>query len=111
MALLALIPVVGAGLIWGIASIILVANGVFGGGTVLIVKGVLLFLYGFFIISGIENVLKPRLIGQLSGVNPAVIMLGIFGGVVFMGFPGIVFGPLLLALLITTMDIYLAQKD
>jgi predicted PurR-regulated permease PerM len=54
-------------------------------------------VWGFFIISGIDNVVKPLLISRGSSMPFLLVMLGVFGGVYAFGFVGIFLGPTLLA--------------
>jgi predicted PurR-regulated permease PerM len=55
-------------------------------------------LYGFFVISSIDNVVKPLLISRGSALPLVLVLLGVFGGLVAFGFIGLFLGPVLLAL-------------
>ena len=93
MTILAILPAIGATAIWVPTSIYLLA-------TDSMIRGVLLFLYGLFIISSIENILKPKLIGRKANIHPIVILLGLLGGLKVFGFAGLLIGPLILSLLV-----------
>ena len=54
-------------------------------------------LWGFFVISGIDNIVKPLLISRGSSMPLALVLLGVLGGVLAFGFVGIFLGPVLLA--------------
>jgi predicted PurR-regulated permease PerM len=54
-------------------------------------------LWGFFVISGIDNVVKPILISRGASLSFGLVLLGVFGGVLAFGFVGIFLGPTLLA--------------
>jgi predicted PurR-regulated permease PerM len=54
-------------------------------------------IWGFFVISGIDNVVKPLLISRGASLPFALVLLGVFGGVLAFGFVGIFLGPTLLA--------------
>ena len=54
-------------------------------------------IWGFFVISGIDNVVKPILISRGASLSFALVLLGVFGGVLAFGFVGIFLGPTLLA--------------
>jgi predicted PurR-regulated permease PerM len=54
-------------------------------------------LWGFFVISGIDNIVKPLLISRGSSLPFALVLLGVLGGVLAFGFVGIFLGPTLLA--------------
>jgi predicted PurR-regulated permease PerM len=59
--------------------------------------GVFLALWGFFVISGIDNVVKPLIISRGASLPFALVLLGVLGGVIAFGFVGIFLGPVLLA--------------
>jgi predicted PurR-regulated permease PerM len=54
-------------------------------------------IWGFFVISGIDNVVKPYLISRGSQMPFVLIFLGVIGGVIAFGFLGVFLGPVLLA--------------
>ena len=54
-------------------------------------------VWGFFVISGIDNIVKPLLISRGSSMPLALVLLGVLGGVLAFGFVGIFLGPVLLA--------------
>ncbi len=58
---------------------------------------VFMAIWGFFIISGIDNVVKPLLISRGASLPFLLVLLGVFGGVLAFGFVGIFLGPALLA--------------
>ncbi len=87
---LSMIPI-GPPLIWGGAAIWLYNHGETG-------WAIFLVLYGLFVISSIDNFLKPFLIARGAGVSILLIALGVIGGVLVFGFIGIFVGPVLLAL-------------
>ena len=71
-----------------------------------VIKGILLVVYGVFVISTIDNLLKPKLIGSRAEVHPLLVLLGVLGGLNLFGIMGIVLGPVLLSLLIVLINIY-----
>lgn len=111
IAFFALVPAIGTGVIWIPASLILLLDGVFQGSTAGIVKGVGLFVYCFIFVGSVDNILRPKLIGDKAKVHTALIMLGIFGGIMFFGPLGVMLGPLVLSLTAEVMHIYLIKKD
>lgn len=56
-----------------------------------------MLLWGFFLISSVDNILKPLLISRGSSLPFLLVMLGVMGGVLAFGFVGIFIGPTLLA--------------
>ncbi len=111
MALFALVPFVGTAVIWLPAAILMIAAGSAEGNPAMIWRGIGLLLYGFFIISGIDNVLKPVLIGDRSGVHPVLILIGVLGGLTVFGVVGFIIGPLVLALFKVFLDIYVHEYE
>jgi predicted PurR-regulated permease PerM len=91
MAVLSFIPLLGPPLIWGPAAIMLFYQGQ-------IVQSIGLLLVGSVIIMNIDNVLKPKIIGDRLGLHPLIILLGILGGIMAFGIIGFILGPILLAL-------------
>lgn len=87
--LLSLIPV-GPPLIWGGAAIWLFNEGRTG-------WGIFMLVWGMFIISGVDNVVKPMLISRGSSLPFILVLLGVMGGVLAFGFVGLFIGPTLLA--------------
>ncbi|MDR2186604.1 MAG: AI-2E family transporter [Azonexus sp.] len=87
---LSMIPV-GPPLIWGGAAIWLYSNGQTG-------WAIFMALYGLFVVSSIDNFLKPLLMARGAGLSILLVALGVFGGVLVFGFIGIFLGPVLLAL-------------
>jgi predicted PurR-regulated permease PerM len=111
MALLALVPFFGTGLVWIPASLFMLLDGVFQDSGLLMVKAVGLFVYGAIIISGLDNFLKPKLIGEKAKVHPVVILLGIFGGIFMFGPLGVILGPLFLSLSIVFIKTFLVMPN
>jgi len=111
MVFAALLPYIGTSIIWLPASLFLIFDGYVNAETSLIVKGILLMLYGTFIVSTIDNILKPKLIGDKSGLHPVLVLLGVLGGLKFLGFVGIIIGPMILAALVTFVNIYEEEKS
>ncbi|MYM93311.1 AI-2E family transporter [Duganella vulcania] len=87
--LLSLVPV-GPPLIWGGAAAWLFSEGSTG-------WGVFMLVWGFFVISGVDNVVKPMLISRGSSLPFILVLLGVMGGVLAFGFVGLFIGPTLLA--------------
>jgi len=54
-------------------------------------------LWGFFVVSGIDNIVKPLLISRGASLPFVLVLLGVLGGVLAFGFVGIFLGPTLLA--------------
>lgn len=109
MAFMALIPYLGTGIIWVPASIIIFLNGIFQDSNFLILKGIALFLAGFIFIGGVDNLLRPKLMGRKAKIHPLVILLGLLGGLFFFGSAGVIIGPLVLSLLVLAIELYVVE--
>jgi predicted PurR-regulated permease PerM len=87
--ILSLIPM-GPPLVWIPATAWLVSQEHYG-------MAVFLGIWGMFVISGVDNVLKPYLISRGGNLPLVVVLLGVFGGILAFGFMGLFLGPTLLA--------------
>ncbi|NWF97657.1 MAG: AI-2E family transporter [Nitrospirae bacterium] len=72
---------------------------------------IFMLLWGTFIISGIDNIVKPILISQGIDLPFILILLGVFGGIFAFGFIGIFLGPTLLALGYSLISEWTSSKD
>lgn len=99
MTLLSLIPVVGAGLIWGPVAIYLFASGN-------IMDAVILTTFGAFVIGLVDNIIRPILVGRDTKIPDYLVLLSTLGGIVAFGLNGFVLGPVITALFITTWSIF-----
>ncbi len=63
-------------------------------------KAIILFLYGTFVISSIDNFVRPYLMSGKKELSPPIVFLGFIGGTALMGVVGIILGPLILSLTI-----------
>ena len=110
MAFFALIPYVGTAIVWLPAALNFVFIGYLQNDNVSAIKGIILIFYGIFVISTIDNFLRPRIIGMKANVHPILVLLGVLGGLNLFGFIGLLLGPVMLALLMTFVEIYEDEK-
>ena len=110
MMVFALIPYVGTAIVWLPAALNLIFTGYLQSDGSYTLKGILLIIYGILIISTIDNILKPRLIGSKADVHPILVLIGILGGINFFGFTGIILGPAALALIVAFFEIYEEER-
>ncbi|MBI2652860.1 AI-2E family transporter [Candidatus Woesearchaeota archaeon] len=110
MGLFALMPYVGTAVVWLPAALNLIFIGYLQNDNSFTIKGFILIVYGIFVISTIDNLLKPKLIGAKAKVHPILVLLGVLGGLNLFGFIGLILGPVMLALLMTFVDIYEEEK-
>lgn len=70
--------------------------------------GGLLVIFGhILIVTNIDNVLRPRLVPAQARLDSALTLLAVFSGIKFFGFLGIVIGPVLMILIVSTIQVYL----
>ena len=104
MAVLALLPLIGAFFVWGPAAAYLVVIDQ-------VTAGALLALYGVFVIAMVDNYARPIVIDQQAHLNPAVILLGVFGGIYSVGFTGLFVGPIVIGVLAATLETFREDYD
>jgi predicted PurR-regulated permease PerM len=95
----AMIPAFGSFLVWGPIALYLGLNGYWG-------KAALLGLWGALIVSTIDNILYPILVGSRMRAHTATILLAVLGGIALFGPIGIVLGPVLFTIATTLLDIW-----
>jgi predicted PurR-regulated permease PerM len=89
---LGLLPLIGASVIWiPTAGYLFIANRPLAAAA--------LFVYGALVVSLSDNYLRPMIGGREANLNPALFVLGIFGGLVALGFMGLFFGPVIIGAL------------
>jgi predicted PurR-regulated permease PerM len=102
MALLAFLPIVGIGVIFVPAAILLFLQGRLSAG--------IFFLIFYIILSGgIEYFFKPKLVGQRVRMHTLIVFLSIIGGLKLFGILGIIYGPLVVTAFLTLAEIYQAS--
>jgi predicted PurR-regulated permease PerM len=96
---LAMVPFVGASLVWIPASLWIA---VVEGNTS---AGIGLALYGLLIISTIDNVIRPWIIVERASLHPLAGLVGVLGGIQAMGPTGVFVGPIVVAFLQTLLTL------
>ena len=67
-------------------------------------------LFGFYgIVNWIDVILRPRLVSKEAYMHFSLVLLGILGGLAFGGLLGMFYGPVIILLLVTTIEIYREQ--
>lgn len=93
MGMLSLIPFGGSGFVWLPAATILLLAGE-------VARPLTLVGFGFFIIMSVDNVLRPRIVGQDLHIPDFLVLLATFGGLVWFGLTGFILGPMVAAIFI-----------
>lgn len=100
---LSVVPLIGPPLVWGPAALWLVATGRTG-------AGIGLLIWGAVLVSTMDNFLKPKLMAQQSGMHPTLALLGVLGGLISFGLVGFILGPVILALFLFTLQVYVDSR-
>lgn len=98
-ALLAPLPFGGTALIW-----LPVAGYLYWSGS--IVKAIVMLAWGAGVITMVDNILRPLLIGKGAQLPVLFLFFSIVGGLAAYGMIGLFLGPILLAILMTAIQIY-----
>jgi len=99
MAFMSLVPVVGCAIIWIPASLVLFAQGNTG-------AGIFLLLWGVLVISSVDNVIRVFVVKGPVEMHPLLIFFSVVGGIQFAGMLGVVFGPLIVAVVQSLLEIF-----
>ncbi|WP_255171103.1 AI-2E family transporter [Natrononativus amylolyticus] len=99
MVILAFLPLIGVFIVWAPAAGYLYLIGEPG-------AAAFLTLYGLLIVSFIDYYVRPIVIDSRAQLNPAVILIGVFGGVYTLGFVGLFVGPILIGVLVAIVETF-----
>jgi predicted PurR-regulated permease PerM len=95
-AMFSLLPMVGSGVVWLPASLLLMANGNLG-------RGIILLVLGTALIGTVDNVLRPYVMSEQVKLPTLLLFFAIFGGVQAFGIMGLFIGPIVLAVTMTLL--------
>jgi len=99
MMIMSFLPLIGTFSIWGPASGYLFIQGDY-------IKGIILLLYGFLVISMVDNVLRPIIISGRTKMPTLAVFFSVLGGIRLFGLIGFIMGPLVLALFISVFEMF-----
>jgi predicted PurR-regulated permease PerM len=99
MMFFSLIPLFGSGIVWVPAGLILLSLGH-------VWQGFFVLAVGFGVISVIDNLLRPRLVGKDTQMHPLAVFGSTVGGISLFGFFGFIVGPVIMALFLSLWEIY-----
>lgn len=98
-AVMSMVPGIGTAIVWLPGVIILSMGGGYGAAA-----GLLAFC--ILVVGGIDNFLRPRLVGKDTRLHELLILFGTLGGILMFGVAGIIVGPIVAALVVTVWEIY-----
>lgn len=99
MAVLAILPLLGAALIWAPAAVWLAVEGNWS-------DALLLAAWGTLVVGLIDNLLYPVLVKEKMRVHMVPVFIAVLGGIFVFGTTGFVLGPLILAVAMALLDIW-----
>jgi predicted PurR-regulated permease PerM len=99
MTLCSIIPMFGSGLVWLPAGVIMFLLGN-------VWQGVFIFSVGVGIISVLDNVLRPKLVGKDTEMHPLLVLFATLGGIAVFGLSGFIIGPIVISLFMALVEIY-----
>ncbi len=102
MGLLAFLPIVGIGIVFIPAAILLMLQG-------RVIAGVGFMVFYVVLSGGVEYILKPKIVGRRVKMHTLLVFLAILGGLQLFGILGIIYGPLVVTGFLTLTDIYHAN--
>lgn len=102
MAIVSLLPAVGAALVWVPVAIYLAAVGD-------LVSSIVLTAFGVVVIGLADNLLRPVFVGRDTKLPDYIVLLSTLGGIVMFGLNGFVMGPLVAALFMAFWGIFIRE--
>jgi len=96
---LAILPVVGSGMVWGPAAVVLIMQG-------RAVAGILLIIWGVVVVGSVDNFIRPLIYRRFSAIHPLITLIGAIGGVSYFGLLGLLVGPLALSYFFELIRMY-----
>ncbi|MBL9166285.1 MAG: AI-2E family transporter [Verrucomicrobiales bacterium] len=97
MALLAVVPVLGAFVVWIPAALFLLLEGSWG-------KALILALWGGLLVGTVDNLLRPVLVGKRLKLHTVLVFMSVVGGLVFLGPAGLILGPIILTVTFVLLE-------
>lgn len=102
-ALIALIPF-GAPFVWVTISLVLLVEGQY-------LEGIVLILWGSLAVSSVDNLVRPMVISNATRIPFLLVMFGVLGGLAAFGLIGLFLGPVILAVLIAVWQEWLEESE
>jgi len=99
MALFAIVPVLGAFVIWLPAALFLVMDGHAG-------KALILATWGTLVVGTIDNLLRPILVGNRLKLHTVLVFISVIGGLVVFGASGLILGPVVFTMTMVLLELW-----
>lgn len=98
-AFASILPVLGTGLVWMPAVLVLFFQQRYG-------AMVVMLIVGWLLASNIDNLIRPMVYRRVSNIHPMVTLVGAFAGIKYFGLPGLLLGPLAIAYFFELLQFY-----
>ncbi len=99
MFVMSFIPLLGTFSIWGPHALYLILEGS-------LFSGIGLGVFGVLVISSVDNILKPLIIGSKTKMPTIIIFFSVLGGIKLFGIIGLIMGPLIMAVFLSVLEIF-----
>ena len=104
MALLSLLPAVGAAMVWGPVALWFFFTGD-------VVRGAGLVVWGAVVIGLVDNILRPVLVGKDTRMPDYLVLITTLGGIVVFGLNGFVIGPVIAAVFLVSWEMLASARQ
>ena len=104
MGLLAVVPVLGAFVVWIPAALFLALEGSWG-------KALILTLWGGGVVAGIDNLLYPILVGNRLKMHTVLAFISVVGGLIVFGPSGLILGPVTLTFTLVLLETWRSRTE
>jgi len=97
--ILAILPVVGSGLVWGPGAVALAVEGRYG-------MAIALALWGVIVVGNVDNIIRPMVFRRWAQIHPFITIIGAFAGINYFGLLGLLIGPLAISYFFELIRMY-----
>jgi predicted PurR-regulated permease PerM len=97
--IVAILPIVGSGMIWVPAAGVLFLNDRY-------LAGALMVAWGIVVVANVDNVIRPLVFRRYAQIHPLVTLIGAFAGIRYFGLLGLMVGPLALSYFFELIRMY-----
>jgi len=104
MAILSLIPVLGAFIIWIPAALLLAIEGSWA-------KALILTVWGGVVVGSIDNLLRPILVGRRLKLHTILAFISMLGDLMLFGPAGLILGPVTLTVTVVLLEAWRSRAD
>jgi predicted PurR-regulated permease PerM len=100
--IVAILPIVGSGLVWGPGAASLALQGRYG-------WAIALAVWGILVVGNVDNVIRPYVFRRWARIHPFITVIGAFAGINWFGLLGLLIGPLAISYFFELIRMYRAE--